>query len=555
MNIQDSNAVLSHIEGSFALTYTVGYDLPIIIHYCQENLYFLWMMDENMLSIKVPCEASGHETEISVMIDYQTFAKAVSLEDEHTDLTTKWQVNIFPEALQLAIGEYEINFVRVIQIHDYYDGYPCPWHFDDELDSLTSIDANKLRDLLAVSTIAIDNNKDDEQIKKYPQLRGININCFSDILELAAFNKMVSTYRYINGHNQLGKAVSFTISPEVIFQLGEMDREEFTQIKIRTGNKCVSFELSGNNSSNFTITTSCIPGFFCYPRIVMNNIGNSRLSLDRVELIEALRPVIFKDDGSYGIPRYDSAVDVQFNEIQIQSKNSLAWIESSEQKQLTCHLKSAYKKDFSVWLDGQKLNSILLDLKEKEVYFVIPDNDYEGVTIETDNCQYVLLGLKKISCCRDLPKRRNLQPDRKIIHAFETTTKENTVEIAMVEVPLQESLLEDLDLFEEKYDFDENGDIWSEDFAILTASGESFIDELNSIFVDCVSKGIADNEDKALIDSLKVRFDAAIASFDGTIAVTRECSEIVKEIFLLRSRLLRELHQIPLTYQLQTTFR
>ncbi|QLE46355.1 hypothetical protein FD723_39790 (plasmid) [Nostoc sp. C052] len=552
MNIQDVYTALSYIEASFSASF-VNYDASIVIHYSQANLYFVWMMGNDVLSLKFPCEATGDEAEISVMVDYEDFADIETFKLNFPDLTKSCRISLSPDALELHIDDYKFTYDKIVYINEYFNGYPCPWSFAEEVDILTFIDVKKITELAAAAIVAMDNDRDDIAVKQYSQLRGVSFNCFSTVIEVAAFNKTVANYQYFDGCNQIPKAISFVVSPEALLQLAEAEREGFSQVRISQGDKCIVFELPGENCT-FAVTTLCIPGFFCYPRMLMNNIGNDRITVNRAEVIETLRPEIFKDSNRDGVPRYDRAVNVLFNEIKLQTQGSLAWLESSDGKGLSYHLKSSSRKESSVWLDGHKLYDILLRLQSDEVYFVIPDNNYEGVVIETDNCQYILLGLMKCDRCSNPTKRRSLQPDREVLYSS-SLQKEVTLEIAMVEIPLQQSLLEELELFEERYDFDLNGEIMSEDYDFLSVSGIGLLDEITDIELDCSKKGLSFPEDRALIADLKTRFNLAMANFDHSIEATRECAKVLSEIFLIRSRLLRELLGIQATYQAQMTLR
>ncbi|QLE46356.1 hypothetical protein FD723_39795 (plasmid) [Nostoc sp. C052] len=535
-----------------------GYEDTIVIHHLDEILYFMWMVDGNMLTIQIPCESKNNRNVASVITTFCRLEEVARTCKDYVGSIACW-INKNPTLLELNIGDFSFSFDTITDAKAVWQ-IPKNWEFEELYDVLTDFDLTGWNSLLSAAAIA---SKNKTKNKLFPAMQGVNINCFSDIMEIAAVNSTVFLYKYVKVKQEVAQRFSFTISPNAIFLLDTILEEPGENTRIRIDEKFVCFTATSKETEFVaSVTTPFIHGIYTYPKIPINNVSIDRITVGSTHLIDAIN----RKKQEYHLAHhkmcsFKSAVDVLCNQININVKNNLALIKFYTGEILYVLSLDKDTPDSSFWTDIGQLSEILTDINEDKVFFILPQQEHQGLVIETDTCQYTVMGLIK----RDRQEANCAFNDpvyKKVLYSSPgMRASEPTLDIVLTEFPVQEHIFQEWEMKSRQYNADcpYSWGVARIHQETLSEESEDLCDNLDYLYKNYQRKKGEVNESLELVHSLlnelRNGLEAKTEDENTTSETFQEWQSLIQEGILLRGRIIEDYLSLEKTYRVEMNFR
>lgn len=531
-----------------------GYEDAIAIHYLDENLYFMWMVNNNMLSIELPCKSENNRKN-SIITTFWCLEDVIKTCSDYIGSVNCW-ININPKVFELNVGDFRFSFDMMIDARSVW-GIPKNWEFEENYDVLADLDLAGWKSLFSAAAIA---NQNKTKNKSFPAMQGVNINCFAEIMEIAAVNSTVAVYKYIKTNTEADLSFSFTISPKAIFLLDTLlEAPGEGSIRIRVNHqKFISFACT-TELGVVSVTTPFIQGIYTYPRIPINNVSINRIPVCRTHLMDALDKKKQEYEAHYKLGQFDSVLGVTCNQININVSNNLALIKSYAGEIIYVLSIDKDVPDSSFWTDIWQLSDILGDLDEK-IFFILPEQEHEGLFIETDTCQYTVMGLVKrdrlqANCAFDDPVYK------KVLHSCPgLRASEPTLEIILTEFPIQEHIFKEWEIKARQYnaDYPYSQEIANIHQEALEEQSEDLCENLDYLYQNYQKNKGEVGASLKLIDTLigELRDSLEDKMVDNTTTETLQAwQSLIQAGILLRGRIIGDHLALERTYRVEMTFK
>jgi hypothetical protein len=501
-----------------------------------------------MLTIEVNCECENSK-EISIVTTFCSLEEIVVSCRDYIDSTKCW-LNIIPQMLQINVADFKFTFDIIVDANAVWS-IPKKWNFEEYYN--LDCDAAKWETFISAASVATKNKGKS----KFPAMQGINVNCFSNIMEITASNKTICMYQYENA-TRISGHFNFTVSSDAIFALDTILLEDpCNNIQVKVDAEFI-FLLMKTEFFSVSVTTPFIRGVYTYPKTPIHNVSQSRIPVSKLDLIEKLANKTKQYHKIDEESCFETPMDVLYNQINIKTDNNLVLIKAYNGETIEVLSLDKSLPDFSFWLDSWQLRDILENIGDEKIFFILPEREYQGLIIETDTCQYTLMTLVKGDRTHRASRSLGDPVYRKVLYSVPgASPSEPSMEIAITEFPLQEHVFEQWQVRERQYNPDcpVSWRISKTQHQEFESTAQNLYDNLDFLYkAICQKKNCEDRIIRTSIDELCEELQSLIEDENMDSETVQQFQISLKEGILLRGRLIENYLELEETHRVEMFF-